>query len=234
MGDKHTEGSPFYSQRRRIRRAAGLGRRDHDLSPGARPTNGPAGPEDLAAAVALAARERRAITAAIPDKIVLCGPSPPGAAHVAGYVAHTRFHAAERGGIAGAVLMSGIYDTAQHHAQRLPPRLLRRGARRVGRGLDAGRACSIRTCRCCLTVSEFDPADFQARPPAWPANGASAKGDVSRAAPAGRAQPPVPRARAWFAGDGRGGSWWRTSSRDRLRPARTASISWARRGTFVR
>ena len=56
-----------------------------------------------------------------PDKIVLSGQSA-GAAHVAAYVAHKRFHVAERGGIAGAVLMSGIYDTLNttandfHHA----------------------------------------------------------------------------------------------------------------------
>ena len=45
-----------------------------------------------------------------PDKIVLCGQSA-GAVHVASYVAHEAHHAVPGGGIAGAVLMSGIYDT---------------------------------------------------------------------------------------------------------------------------
>src|SRR5439155_14464428 len=55
-----------------------------------------------------------------PTRIVLTAHSA-GAAHVAQYVSHPRFHVAPGGGIAGAVTVSGLYDTVtaeQNHPCR--------------------------------------------------------------------------------------------------------------------
>ena len=109
MGDKHTQGSPFYSNVGDF--AARQGWVGAPMTYRLAPANKfPSGPEDIAAAVAWL-RANVVQYGGDPDRIVLAGQSA-GASHVAAYVAHKRFHVAERGGIAGAVLMSGIYDTA--------------------------------------------------------------------------------------------------------------------------
>ena len=51
-------------------------------------------------------------------RIVLMGHSA-GAAHIAQYLAHPQFHVVPGGGVAGAVLLSGLFDTAT--AERSPP-----------------------------------------------------------------------------------------------------------------
>jgi triacylglycerol lipase len=68
----------------------------------------PAGAEDLAAAVQWVSRgisER----GGDPARIYLMGHSA-GAVHVASYVSHPEFHKVKGGGLAGAILLSGIYD----------------------------------------------------------------------------------------------------------------------------
>jgi triacylglycerol lipase len=94
-----------------------------------------------------------------PGKIVLSGQSA-GAVHVASYIAHSQFHVEPGGGVAGAMLMSGLYDTVavtpndNHYAYY---------------GRDAA---TFEEANCmpgllatdvplCFTVSEFDPAQFQ-------------------------------------------------------------------------
>jgi acetyl esterase/lipase len=68
----------------------------------------PAGAEDIASVV-------QWVTAKIaerggdPARILLVGQSA-GAVHVANYVSHPEFHKVKGGGIAGAVMVSGIYD----------------------------------------------------------------------------------------------------------------------------
>ena len=68
----------------------------------------PAGPEDLAAAVQWVS-ERIGERGGDPARIYLMGHSA-GAVHVASYVSHPEFHKVKGGGLAGAILLSGIYD----------------------------------------------------------------------------------------------------------------------------
>lgn len=70
----------------------------------------PAGAEDVAAAVGWV---RKSIGAhgGDPRRIFLMGTSA-GAVHAASYIAHREFHAAGGPGLAGAILLSGIYDLA--------------------------------------------------------------------------------------------------------------------------
>ncbi len=105
MGDKHSEGSPFYSNMGDF--AARLGMIGVTMTYRLAPDNQfPSGPDDMQAAVEWL-RANVAEYGGDPDKIVLCGQSA-GATHVAGYIAHRRDHAAC---LAGAIFMSGIYDT---------------------------------------------------------------------------------------------------------------------------
>jgi triacylglycerol lipase len=157
MGDKHTEGSPFYSNVGEF--AARQGWVGVPMTYRLAPANKyPSGTEDIASAVAWL-RQNVAQYGGDPDRIVLSGQSA-GAAHVAGYVAHKRFHVAERGGVAGAVLMSGIYDTLNttpndfHRAYYGEERAMW-GPASMQAGLINSEIPLL------VTVSEFDPADFQ-------------------------------------------------------------------------
>jgi len=157
MGDKHTEGSPFYSNIGDF--AARQGWVGVTITYRLAPAHKfPAGAEDLAALVTWL-RENIASYGGDPARIVLSGQSA-GAAHVASYVAHKRFHVAEAGGIAGAVMMSGIYDTLNttpndfHRAYYGEERAMWGPA-----SMQAGLINS--TIEQLFTVSEFDPRDFQ-------------------------------------------------------------------------
>ena len=68
----------------------------------------PAAQEDLAATIAWV-RENIAARGGDPNRIYVMGHSA-GAAHVAQYVGHPRFHVEPGGGIAGAILVSGLFD----------------------------------------------------------------------------------------------------------------------------
>lgn len=70
----------------------------------------PAAQEDLAATIAWV-RENIAARGGDPRRIYVMGHSA-GAAHVAQYVGHPRFHVEPGGGIAGAILVSGVFDPA--------------------------------------------------------------------------------------------------------------------------
>jgi triacylglycerol lipase len=157
MGDKHAEGSPFYSNVGEF--AARRGWVGVPMTYRLAPANKfPSGPEDLAAAVAWL-RDNVARYGGDPDKIVLSGQSA-GAAHVAAYVAHKRFHVAERGGIAGAVLLSGIYDTLNTPANDFHRAYY--GEERAMWGPASMQAGLINSeIPLLITVSELDPTDFQ-------------------------------------------------------------------------
>ncbi|UFZ06417.1 alpha/beta hydrolase [Bradyrhizobium ontarionense] len=68
----------------------------------------PAGVEDIASAVQWVTAHA-AENGGDPARIYLMGHSA-GAVHVASYVAHSEFHKVAGGGLAGAILVSGIYD----------------------------------------------------------------------------------------------------------------------------
>jgi triacylglycerol lipase len=176
MGDKHTEGSPFYSNVGDF--AARQGWVGVTMTYRLAPAHKfPAGAEDLAALVQWL-RDNVAQHGGDPAKIVLSGQSA-GAAHVASYVAHQRFHVAERGGIAGAVMMSGIYDTLNttpndfHRAYY--------GEERSDWGPASMQAGLINSeIPLLFTVSELDPADFQKAAARLAGEWGTAKGEFPR------------------------------------------------------
>lgn len=157
MGDKHTEGSPFYSNIGDFAARRGMVgvTITYRLAPAHR---FPSGPEDVALAVKWL-RENIADYGGDPGKIVLAGQSA-GAVHVAGYVAHKRFHVAENGGIAGAMIMSGMFDTLTCTPNDF---------HRAYYG-DDPKDWGVASCMAgllnakiplCFTLSELDPQDFQ-------------------------------------------------------------------------
>ncbi|RYG79393.1 alpha/beta hydrolase, partial [bacterium] len=118
----------------------------------------PCGPEDLGLAVRWL-RENIASRGGDPERIVLMGQSA-GATHVAGYVAQSRFHAASGAGLAGAVLVSGIYDPVTQ--PRNPFGIAYYGEEPStlvdAQTVDGLIASSVPLL---FSVSEFDPRDFQ-------------------------------------------------------------------------
>ena len=157
MGDKHTDGSPFYSNVGDF--AARRGMVGVTMTYRLAPDHlFPSGVEDVAAVVAWL-RANVAEHGGDPDRIVLCGQSA-GAVHVAGYVAHTCHHVTEGGGIAGAVLISGIYDTTTCAPDDNARAYY--GEDRAGWGVASCMAGLLNSdIPLLFTVSEFDPPDFQ-------------------------------------------------------------------------
>jgi acetyl esterase/lipase len=106
-GNKHTPGSPFYDNIKLWAAKNGFVgvNATYRLAP---KSPWPAGAEDLASVV-------QWVTGKIgerggdPARIYLMGQSA-GAVHVANYVSHPEFHKVKGGGLAGAVMVSGIYD----------------------------------------------------------------------------------------------------------------------------
>ena len=157
MGDKSAPDAPFFENLGDFAARSGwVGvTMTYRLAP-AHPW--PSGSEDVAAAVRWL-REHVAGHGGDPRRIFIMGQSA-GAVHVAGYVADSRLHAAEGAGIAGALMISGIYDVPQADANQfflayygadreaLP-------ARSTVDGLAASKLPLF------FSVSEFDGADFQ-------------------------------------------------------------------------
>lgn len=157
MGDKHTEGSPFYSNLGDF--AVRHGFVGVTITYRLAPANQfPAGAQDLAAAIAWV-RENIAAHGGDPARIVISGQSA-GAAHVGAYVAHRHLHVAEGGGIAGAVMMSGIFDTQTCQANDFHKAYYGEDPRAWGPAKSMpGMVTS--TIPQLFTISELDPLDFQ-------------------------------------------------------------------------
>lgn len=157
MGDKRNEGSPFYRNVGDF--AARRGWIGVTITYRLAPTHKwPSGPEDLGLLVRWL-KDNIADHGGDPEKIVLCGQSA-GAVHVASYVAHEAYHAVLGGGIAGAVLMSGIYDTVGTEPNEMHKAYYGDDASKYGEascipGLLQTDAPLL------FTVSEFDPRAFQ-------------------------------------------------------------------------
>lgn len=158
MGDKRSSGGlPFYDNIGDF--AARSGMVGVTITYRLAPDNPwPAGPEDLGLLVGWL-RENIAAHGGDPERIFLMGQSA-GAVHVASYVAHERFHSAPRGGIAGALLISGIYDVVTAEANPF---------HKAYYGEDESRYGDCSTLQGLIdtdipwlgTVSEFDGVDFQ-------------------------------------------------------------------------
>ncbi len=157
MGDKRSAGTPFYDNIGTF--AASQGFVGVTITYRLAPVHQfPAGPQDLAAAVRWL-KANIAQYGGDPDKTVLSGQSA-GAAHVAAYVAHRTHHVAESGGIAGAILMSGIYDTLSCTPNDFHKAYY--GDDPKGWGPASCMAGLLNSeVPLMLTVSEFDPEDFQ-------------------------------------------------------------------------
>jgi acetyl esterase/lipase len=118
----------------------------------------PAGAEDVAAAVNWVYR-KIADHGGDRKKIFLMGQSA-GAAHVANYIAEPAFHKVKGGGIAGGLLISGIYDLIEAaHDERLTSYYgtdeSTYAARSSLKGLAETKVPLL------FSLSEFDPFDFQ-------------------------------------------------------------------------
>jgi acetyl esterase/lipase len=106
----------------------------------------PAAQQDIGAAVGWL-RQNIGVRGGDPARIYLMGHSA-GAAHVALYLAHPQFHAATGGGVAGAILVSGLFDPAMAE-----PDASLEAYFGADRSLYPGRSAlpgySPRKCRCC-------------------------------------------------------------------------------------
>jgi acetyl esterase/lipase len=122
-GDKRAPGSPFYDNVMLWAVKNGfIGvNATYRLAPQA---PWPAGAEDLGAVVQWTS-DKISERGGDPARVFLMGQSA-GAVHVASYVAHTEFHKVEGGGLAGAILLSGIYDLTATPAADPEWRLFRR------------------------------------------------------------------------------------------------------------
>jgi acetyl esterase/lipase len=157
MGDKRSAETPFYDNIGTFAAQQGFVgiTINYRLAPA---STFPSGPEDLAAVVRWL-KANIAQYGGDPGKIVLSGQSA-GAAHVAGYVAHKAHHSEPGGGIAGAILMSGIYDTLSCTPNDF--HIAYYGEDPKGWGPASCMAGLLNTeVPLMLTVSEFDPEDFQ-------------------------------------------------------------------------
>ncbi|NML42227.1 alpha/beta hydrolase [Ramlibacter sp. G-1-2-2] len=106
-GDKRTGDSPFYDNIMLWAVANGMVgvNMTYRLAP---QNQWPAAQQDLAAALRWV-RANIVARGGDPERIFLMGHSA-GAAHVAQYVGHPEFHVARGGGIAGAIMVSGLFD----------------------------------------------------------------------------------------------------------------------------
>ncbi len=109
-GDKRMPDLPFYDNVGGF--AAGCGHVGVTMTYRLAPTHPwPSGSEDVALAVRWL-QSNIARYGGDPKRIFLMGQSA-GAVHAAGYIANPRLHAGEGSGLAGALLISGIYDVVQ-------------------------------------------------------------------------------------------------------------------------
>jgi triacylglycerol lipase len=157
MGDKTSAGSPFYDNVGQW--AAQQGFVGVTMTYRLAPANHwPSGPEDMSRAV-LWLRAHIAQFGGNPDAIFLMGQSA-GAAHVAAYVSQSRFQPLGSTGLAGALMISGLYDVTTQPPNQFSAAYY---------GEDPAVCAEARNVMglvesplpLLFSVSEFDPRDFQ-------------------------------------------------------------------------
>ena len=158
-GDKHTEGSPFYSNIGAW--AVKNGFTGVNMTYRLAPANPwPAGIEDIRAAVEFIQKNGKDYGLDA-DRIFLMGQSA-GGAHAAGYIAHPEIYDAADHGLAGAILLSGVYDfeamptTPMEVAYMGDDELLYEERSALKGMVKAGVPLLV-------TMAEYDPAKFQAQ-----------------------------------------------------------------------
>jgi triacylglycerol lipase len=156
-GDKRAAGLPYYDNVGDFAVKAGFVgvNLTYRLAPA---FQWPAGSEDVAAALSWL-RAHVAGHGGDPQRIFLMGQSA-GAVHVAGYVAHSQLHPGDGLGIAGALLISGIYDVPRADDSPFQRAyygddLEKWAARSTLQGLVQTRLPLL------FCVSEYDPRQFQ-------------------------------------------------------------------------
>jgi triacylglycerol lipase len=158
-GERRTGDSPFYDNI--MLWAVRQGMVGVNMTYRLAPANSwPAAQQDIQSALKWV-RENIAASGGDPNRIILMGHSA-GAAHVAQYVAHPQFHAAPGSGLAGAVLLSGIFDPVT--AEAGPPLQAYFGidtaqypARSAVPGLVASKVPLL------IVYAELDPQDFHSQ-----------------------------------------------------------------------
>jgi triacylglycerol lipase len=155
-GERRTGDSPFYDNIMlwAVRQGMVGVNMTYRLAPG---NPWPAAQLDIQSALKWV-RENIAASGGNPQRIILMGHSA-GAAHVAQYVGHPQFHVVPGSGLAGAVLLSGLFDPVT--AESNPPLQAYFGkdtaqypARSAVPGLVAAKVPLL------LAYAELDPLDF--------------------------------------------------------------------------
>ncbi len=118
----------------------------------------PAGPEDMGATIAWL-QDNIADYGGDPSRIYLMGQSA-GAVHVASYVAHQQFHPQGGPGLAGALLISCIFDVAAAHANPFHKAYYGEDEAQYP-ALSSTTGLINSTVPLLASVSEFDVVDFQ-------------------------------------------------------------------------
>ena len=158
-GDKHAEGSPFYSNIGAW--AAKNGFAGVNMTYRLAPDHPwPAGIEDIRGAVEFI-KDKGKDYGLDADKIFLMGQSA-GGAHAAGYIAHGSFYGEKGHGLAGAILLSAVYDFVAMPTTLMELAYLGEDestyyARSSIDGLLDTRIPLL------VTMAEYDPAKFQAQ-----------------------------------------------------------------------
>ncbi|HVB85400.1 MAG TPA: alpha/beta hydrolase [Candidatus Dormibacteraeota bacterium] len=118
----------------------------------------PAGSEDLGAALSWV-RSKIASQGGDPARIYLMGQSA-GGAHVAHFLAHQHFASADRQALAGAILVSGLYDTVTMDKNPMFKAYFGEDATRYAEqsALPGLAACSTPLL---VLIAEHDPSDFK-------------------------------------------------------------------------
>lgn len=156
-GDKHTEGSPFYSNIGiwAVRNGFNGITITYRLAPQSR---FPSGIEDLRAVMDWL-QTQGATNGVAADKVFLMGQSA-GGAHVASYVAHSSLYAPKPSGVRGLILLSGIYNYAA-----MPPSPMEPAYLGDDRSVYTTRSSLVGLVECELpmlvTIAEFDPPQFE-------------------------------------------------------------------------